>query len=199
LWNAGLSMTKYLDKNKSIYTGKNVLELGAAAALPTLMCAINGARTVVSTDYPDPAVIKNIERNARENAPGQVEAGALKVVGFIWGQPVEDLFAALPSPTDRFDLIILADLIFNHTEHANLLKTCAQCLAPGGVVLTTFTHHVVKWADRDMKFFEIAAADPLNFEFEKLYEDRHSPMFPDDDGDLDVRSTVHAYRLTRKA
>ncbi|KAJ1553692.1 nicotinamide n-methyltransferase, partial [Cladochytrium tenue] len=37
-----------------------VLELGAAAAVPSLIAALNGAEKVVITDWPDPGLIKNI-------------------------------------------------------------------------------------------------------------------------------------------
>ena len=137
--------------------------------------------------------------------------------GFQWGTPIDDLREALGGPDEKFDLILLADLIFNHTEHQNLLKSCREALAPGGVVITTFTQyvpfvspfftrklnlkpffhnsHVVKWADRDDKFFEYAVEEPYKFQVEKLYEERWSAMFPDDIGDEDVRSTVHAFKL----
>lgn len=55
--------------------------------------------------------------------------------------------------------------------------------------------HVVKWSDRDDKFFELAVEEPYNFKVEKIYEERWSAMFPNDQGDEDVRSTVHAFKL----
>jgi predicted nicotinamide N-methyase len=43
--------------------GKSVLELGAGAGLPSLICAINGASQVVVTDYPDADLIENLRYN----------------------------------------------------------------------------------------------------------------------------------------
>ena len=43
--------------------GKSVLELGAGAGLPSLVCAINGASQVVVTDYPDADLIENLRYN----------------------------------------------------------------------------------------------------------------------------------------
>ncbi|KAH6585465.1 hypothetical protein BASA61_006812 [Batrachochytrium salamandrivorans] len=160
LWNAGKSMTNYLDKHKEMVSGKNVLELGAAAALPTIISALNGATKV----------------------------------GFIWGEDHTHVLSHLSdSGKTKFDLILMADLIFNHNQHMNLLKSSRDMLAPNGVVYTTFTHHVVKWADRDMKFFDLAIE--AGFKFEKIYEERWECMFPEDDGDVDVRSTVHGYKM----
>jgi nicotinamide N-methyltransferase len=43
--------------------GKTVLELGAGAGLPSLVCALNGASQVVVTDYPDAELIENLRYN----------------------------------------------------------------------------------------------------------------------------------------
>jgi EEF1A N-terminal glycine/lysine methyltransferase len=40
-----------------------VLELGAGSGLPSLVCAINGANTVVATDYPDAELVENLSYN----------------------------------------------------------------------------------------------------------------------------------------
>jgi nicotinamide N-methyltransferase len=56
----------YLEEHASKYiTGRNVLELGAGAGLPSLVSAINGARKVIVTDYPDPDLIENLKHNIR--------------------------------------------------------------------------------------------------------------------------------------
>jgi nicotinamide N-methyltransferase len=191
LWNAGKSMTNYLDSHPELYLGKNVLELGAAASLPSIVCAINGAKHVISTDYPDPTLLRNIEKNAQENIPDLLNK-TFFVRGFIWGRNECDLDEPLTTQ-GKFDLILLADLIFNHSQHENLLKSCQELLAPNGVVLTTYSHHVVKWAYRDNKFFEIA--QEMGFECEKIIDEKWDPMFPDDVGDLDVRRTVHGWTL----
>lgn len=40
-----------------------MLELGAGAGLPSLVCALNGASQVVVTDYPDAELIENLQYN----------------------------------------------------------------------------------------------------------------------------------------
>ncbi|KAJ3109836.1 nicotinamide n-methyltransferase [Phlyctochytrium planicorne] len=181
LWNAGVVMARKLDREKSLCKGKCVLELGAAAATPSLICAMNDAALVSSTDWPDPELINNIWKNARVNVPDKVENGGFQVIGYQWGQDVSPILAVLPEGKKKYDLVLLADLIFNHTEHMNLLKTCKETVEPGtGSIIVSFTHHVVKWSDRDDKFFELAAQDPFNFNFEKVEEVKASAMFPDD-------------------
>lgn len=43
--------------------GKIILELGAGAGLPSLVCALTGASQVVVTDYPDADLIENLRYN----------------------------------------------------------------------------------------------------------------------------------------
>jgi len=47
-WNAALAMASYLDSNQQIYSKRNVLELGAGGALPSIVTANNGASKVGS-------------------------------------------------------------------------------------------------------------------------------------------------------
>lgn len=44
-----------------------VIEFGAGAALPGLLCVKRGAQFVTLTDYPEPAIVHNLERNWYEN------------------------------------------------------------------------------------------------------------------------------------
>jgi nicotinamide N-methyltransferase len=46
LWNAGQAMSYYIDAHPTLCSGKNVLELGAAAGVPSLICALNAANMV---------------------------------------------------------------------------------------------------------------------------------------------------------
>ena len=72
-------MTDYLLGHPSLVEGSRVLELGAGAGLPSVICALSGARRVVITDYPDHELIENIQWNVDHNvldAPmGLVEVG----------------------------------------------------------------------------------------------------------------------------
>jgi hypothetical protein len=45
-WNASLALASYLDSNVELYKDRDVLELGAGGALPSIVTALNGARKV---------------------------------------------------------------------------------------------------------------------------------------------------------
>jgi len=67
-------------------------------------------------------------------------------IGYIWGQPVAKLTACLTgsaalsddSSNHKFDIVIMADCIFNRSEHKKLLWTVKETLSPTGVALCSF-------------------------------------------------------------
>ncbi|KAJ3083244.1 nicotinamide n-methyltransferase, partial [Physocladia obscura] len=198
IWNAGVVLARHVDRGVVATRSRRVLELGCAAGLPSLVAALNGAEAVVASDYPDPALLAAITRTCARLPLDSRPA----VVGLQWGQAdhLAAAFAALPDASRKFDVVFLADLIFNHSEHRNLLKTCLAALepSPASTIYVYFTSHVVKWVDRDMNFFNIAAESEFGFKFVEFDQVKASAMFPDDVGDLGVRETVHCYRLWKE-
>lgn len=197
LWSAGKIMANYLDRDPSIIRNKRVLELGAAGALPSIICALNQARTVVATDYPDSDLVENMQYNL-DHCP-DIAHNSVSAIGYIWGREVEELLAK--SQGDKFDLILLSDLVFNHQAHHDLLKSCTMCLSdrPGSQILVFYTHHRPHLADKDDNFLLLAAGE-YHMKVEKVVEDvsEANVMFEKDGGSREVRATVHGYRFTRK-
>lgn len=85
---------------------------------------------MVLTDYPDKALLDNLIYNVDQNAQPPQRA-AVHVLGYVWGSSVDPLLAALLQDTatesdadaaaagpdtSNFDLILLSDLIFNHSQ-----------------------------------------------------------------------------------
>ncbi|KAF8737665.1 hypothetical protein AX14_012539 [Amanita brunnescens Koide BX004] len=119
LWNAARAFATYLDQNPLLYRHQSVLELGAGGGLPGIVTAKNGARKVVLTDYPDAELLENLRYNVQANVPDTLR-DLVDVEGYIWGQQVSPLLDLLPDSAVQsgkgFDLIILSDLIFNHSQ-----------------------------------------------------------------------------------
>ncbi|KAJ7449599.1 putative methyltransferase-domain-containing protein [Mycena latifolia] len=195
-WNAARAFASYLDHNQELYSDRFVLELGAGGGLPGLVAAKNGAKHVVLTDYPDADLVTNMEFNVRDNLPHPLEA-CVSVQGYIWGHPVQPLLDVLPPGADGFHLIIMSDLVFNHSQHDALLKTCERALsaAEGACVLVFYTHHRPHLAALDMDFFAKARVE--GWTCEEILTRRFTPMFAEDSGPESVRGTVHGWRLGR--
>ncbi|CAE6399163.1 unnamed protein product [Rhizoctonia solani] len=130
LWNAAIILADFLDLNSlELCRDKAVLELGAGGALPSLVAALCGAHQVVITDYPDAPLLDNITRNIDHNIPSHIHPN-VKAQGYVWGTNPEKLFQCLDRTNsagdslvdartvekNAFDVIILSDLIFNHSQ-----------------------------------------------------------------------------------
>ncbi|KOS16584.1 nicotinamide n-methyltransferase nnt1 [Malassezia pachydermatis] len=190
LWNAAPTLTNYLEDHPALVKNQAVLELGAAAALPSIGCVKMGAQSVVATDYPDPDLMGNVRYNLTHN---QCEPTGV-AEGYIWGTDPASLLAHAPN---GFGLILMSDLIFNHQAHPALMNTVDQCLAstPNAQVLVFFSHHRPHLVDRDLAFFDVARE--RGYVCDKIQEWILQPMFPEDPGDEHVRATVHGYTIRR--
>ncbi|KAK0515533.1 hypothetical protein JMJ35_001567 [Cladonia borealis] len=134
LWNGARILSTYLQTHAahSIHN-KTVLELGAGAGLPSLVAGTLGAEKVVVTDYPDAELIDNLKENIRTCS------GATNIVaeGYLWGASPAPLLAHLPEPSsssskEGFDILLLADLLFNHSCHGALVDTILHTLKRTG-------------------------------------------------------------------
>lgn len=195
LWNAGKTVARYLENNAStLVKGKTVLELGAGAGLPSLVCALMGAQNVVVTDYPDTELIDNLRHNISSCL--FPESPRIAAQGHLWGNDPSPLLSESLENSKGFDLLILADLLFNHSEHQKLLSTIQSTLrkSSDAQALVFFTPHRPWLYDKDMAFFDLARNG--GFVVEKILEHRmETVMFDTDPGDEDLRRTVFGYRL----
>eukprot|EP00048_Salpingoeca_helianthica_P000752 m.43754 g.43754 ORF g.43754 m.43754 type:complete len:251 (-) comp10819_c0_seq2:31-783(-) len=195
LWNAGVVMGRYCDENPALCKNKNTLELGAAAAVPSLVAALQGASQVVITDYPEDDLIAAIQKNVDMNIPEDIKP-RVHSLGYLWGSDVAPLLAPLPEG-QLFDVIFLSDLVFNHGQHEKMLQTCMRCLAADGLALCFFTHHRPWKEAEDMNFITLAAAAPFSLRVERLPDVIMPVMFPNDPGSAEVRATVKRFVFRR--
>ncbi|WVW85553.1 hypothetical protein I302_107591 [Kwoniella bestiolae CBS 10118] len=196
LWNTARVFSTYLLRNPLLVKDKKILELGAGAALPSIACTLAGAKQVVITDYPDNDLVENMRFNADVNVPGELR-GNVDVVGHLWGHDVKHLMAR--TDDKGYDLLILSDLVFNHSQHEALIKTVNSTLShsPNACVLVFFTSHRPHLVKEDNAFFPRLAASREGWVYEKVVEEWAGAMFEEDPGDEKVRGTVHGWKAWR--
>ena len=143
-WNTSRTLSSYLLENPSLVEGKRVLELGAGAGLPSIVCSLAGADRVVVTDYPDEKLVKNLAYNLDVNVPEDRRGVVTEAVsaawmsgcvrqrvgliekGHVWGQDTKPLMSILEGPSSSgrtedggmCDLLLLSDLVFNHSQES---------------------------------------------------------------------------------
>lgn len=202
LWNGSRVISEWFEANPSLVHGQTILELGAGAGLPSIVAGLLGARRVVVTDYPDVDILATLQKNVDEcrilrGAVAARPADEDVVVvpkGFIWGADPRPLLAALPSGETKFDVLILADLLFRHSEHGKMLDTIRDTLkrntrsSSSSKAFVFFTSYRPWLQHKDLAFFDLARA--RGFTVDKVLEKKMDrPMFEDDPGDEEVRKT----------
>ncbi|TVY93549.1 Protein N-terminal and lysine N-methyltransferase [Lachnellula willkommii] len=198
LWQAGRIVSTYLESTPSLIASKTVLELGAGAGLPSLVCAVLGAGKVVVADYPDPDLVSNLWTNIDTTKLNESEGADKKKIvaeGYCWGADPAPLLSHLPSSSaGGFDILILADLLFNHSEHEKLVSTIKGTLSKkeGSKALVFFTPYRPWLYEKDMAFFDVVRE--AGFTVEKVLEEKmEKVMFEGDPGDEELRRTVFGY------
>ncbi|KAK0707401.1 hypothetical protein B0H67DRAFT_647589 [Lasiosphaeris hirsuta] len=197
LWNGARVVAGHFEAHPEVVRGRRVLELGAGAGLPSIVAAAVGAAKVVMTDFPDPDLLQTMRRNISECAliprAGDND-GPCVADGYVWGGAPAHLLAHLGGDNQKFDVLVLADLLFRHTEHHALLRSIATTMArsPRSMALVVFTSYRPWLQHKDLAFFDRARAQ--GFEVEKLFEKKMDrPLFENDPGDEEVRKTVTAW------
>ncbi|PNS16383.1 Protein N-methyltransferase nnt1 [Sphaceloma murrayae] len=197
LWNAGIVVSQHIEQHgATLIKGKSVLELGAGAGLPSITAALNGASLVVVTDYPDAELIDNLDINVLE-AKALDDGINLQARGLLWGADVSQVKSLLqPVGEVGFDVLVLADLLFNHSEHEKLVATVKETLkhSTKARALVFFTPYRPWLLEKDLAFFDLARQS--GFSVTKTMEHvMDKVMFEEDPGDEMLRRTVFGYEL----
>ena len=197
LWNGGQVLSTYLQQHASnLAHGKTILELGAGAGLPSLVAAILGAKKVVVTDYPDTDLIENLTQNIATCFLLPQPATTVVAEGYLWGASTQSVLAHLPSPDQGFDVLLLADLLFNHSCHDALVSTILHMLArtSDARALVFFTPYRPWLLEKDVAFFDLCRDKGLEVAqvVEKVMD---KVMFEEDKGDELLRRTVFGYEV----
>jgi predicted nicotinamide N-methyase len=219
IWPGCKVMADYLAGNVDLVRSKYVLELGAGAALPSLICSKLCAQFVCATDYPEPSVLDNIRTLCGKNGVSITnevsistavthDASAFVVAGLEWGNASDEnnvlqlselhwksTHACEPFP--KFDIIICAELLWRDTRihQKALLDTIYALLsADGGKALISFAHRPTDGHSEgdDLEFFAAAEASPYSFRVNYVIStDKYR------DVGEDTAAMVHLYTLTR--
>ncbi|NWY89609.1 EFMT3 methyltransferase, partial [Loxia curvirostra] len=118
VWEAALSLCRFLGEQHLELAGRRVLELGAGTGIVGIFAAMLGAE-VTLTDRP-PA-LPQLRENARLNFPG--DAAGPRVRALRWGRDQRRF-------PPKFHLILGSDIVYDPRAFAPLLGTLRHLLVP---------------------------------------------------------------------
>jgi len=131
LFSPGLFLAERIERGLLPIHNKNVVELGAGCALPSLLMSTLAAppTTIVVTDYPDPGILGNLVRNVERNQHLVSPGCTVHCCGYEWGTDVAPLMSYEGVVGRGYDLVVLSDLLHFHTSHAVLVSSMDALLA----------------------------------------------------------------------
>ncbi|KAK4164528.1 hypothetical protein QBC43DRAFT_317665 [Cladorrhinum sp. PSN259] len=200
LWNGARVVSDFFESSPSTtVSNRTVLELGAGAGLPSIVAASLNAKFVVVTDFPDPDLVSNMWKNIYSCHLLDQDNLNICADGYVWGADPAHLIAHLPEdygPVKKFDVLILADLLFRHSEHGNMLKTVRATLkrTRDAKAYVFFCSYRPWLRHKDLNFFEMARGQ--GFVVTQVLEKKmERPLFENDPGDEEVLKTVTGWTL----
>lgn len=125
-----LHIDRHIEAARQRGSPLRVLELGAGAGLPGILIAKVFQDVLVTTsDYPDESLIETLRENVKRNDVSE----RCRAIPYAWGSDPTPLFHSrahgvstspgIASRTDKFDVIIAADTLWNPELHSLFLDT----------------------------------------------------------------------------
>nr|AFK11541.1 methyltransferase-like protein 21B-like protein [Callorhinchus milii] len=124
IWEAGLVLCQYFEKEKMDFTGKKVIELGSGTGIVGILAALLGGN-ITLTDRP--RVLPQIQNNMNNNIPASIIHRS-KVSVLCWGINHSDF------PSD-YDYIIGSDIVYSLSSYSFLIETLKSLSNPNTVIL----------------------------------------------------------------
>ncbi|XP_072423042.1 EEF1A lysine methyltransferase 3-like isoform X2 [Chiloscyllium punctatum] len=112
VWDAGLALCQYFEKQKMSFCGRKVIELGAGTGIVGILAVLLGGDVTI-TDLPQ--ALKQIENNVLANIPSSC-AHRSRVRALSWGSNHSHF------PTD-YDFVLGSDIVYLPETYTSLIHT----------------------------------------------------------------------------
>ncbi|XP_078089371.1 EEF1A lysine methyltransferase 3-like [Mustelus asterias] len=123
VWDAGVALCRYFEKEKINFTGKKVIELGSGTGIVGILAALLGGY-VTMTDKPK--VLKQIETNVSINIPS-VCRHRVNIRPLMWGENHTNFNPA-------YDFILGSDIVYSSVVYPALIETLRYLADQGATI-----------------------------------------------------------------
>ncbi|XP_078599976.1 histidine protein methyltransferase 1 homolog [Branchiostoma floridae x Branchiostoma japonicum] len=142
IWECSVDLVQYLSEIAYPWTGKNVLELGCGAGLPGILALTKGAGKIHFQDYNEEVLQTVTIPNVSLNRGTGVDAARCKFFAGDWSGVQKLLTEEFKSTSDKYDVILTSETIYNTASYQKLHDLMKSVLAPNGTVyLAAKTHY----------------------------------------------------------
>ncbi|KAH9815417.1 hypothetical protein DFH28DRAFT_261759 [Melampsora americana] len=129
IWISSIYMADLIHTAEIDCRERRILELGAGAGLSSVAAGMYGSpRRIVTSDWPDDQILQILNDNLASNLP---DCHLWHVSGHRWGSSTDELLlkAGDAGKPSRFDILLLADVIWFPDSHEVLLETISNTLS----------------------------------------------------------------------
>jgi EEF1A N-terminal glycine/lysine methyltransferase len=114
IWHGARAIAEYILHNfKDSIMGSSVLELGAAAGLPSLLCHLMGADFVCASDYPTEHILQVLKDNIDRNKTARY-GGSIASAGYLWGTDAAGILDM--NRGRKYDFILASECLWRHEQ-----------------------------------------------------------------------------------
>jgi len=145
VWGGNQPFAQWIIQNKSIFEGKQIIELGCGTGVLSIFLKIQGF-DITSSDYDDETINQNVTQNAILN---NIQLTHLPLT---WGTELSENFK-------KFNIVIANDVLLYSKQYDNLIKTLRDILTTSETEERKHCYMCWKRRFKEDKFF-----------FEKLRE-----------------------------
>ncbi|XP_078420571.1 EEF1A lysine methyltransferase 3-like [Cetorhinus maximus] len=169
IWEAGLALCQYIEKQNLTFDGMKVIELGAGTGIIGILAVLLGGNVTI-TDQPN--VLKQIQHNVTANVPMSCR-DRVNIHALSWGRD----HAQFPSD---YDFILGGEIVYFSKTYPLLIKTLQHLSSERTIIYLSSK----MWQDFQInKFYEVILPEHFNCQLVNRNEE----------------SDINVYKVTKKS
>jgi predicted nicotinamide N-methyase len=133
VWLGGMVLLNFIARNRSIFAGKRVIELGSGCGLCGILAATADLASLSVVTDGDPGCVDLISSNITQNEA--IVACRCCALYHQWGRQAAQKLVEENEFHDKFDVVMASDVLYAVEVLVPLMESAVELLAPGGTFI----------------------------------------------------------------